>query len=107
MRWKIEVASTTLGWVEIEAEPGDLPGDIRERAKGMVEECELVPVWTEDVTVRTMRMYDADAECEQKVGSTTLYCGRHDEPMEKGLDSCARRIEDVALRIDPDQERLW
>jgi hypothetical protein len=107
VRWKIEVALTTLGWVEIEAEPEEPPGDIRERAKGMVEECELVPVWTEDVTVRTMRMYDADAACEQKVGSTTPYCSIHDQPFEKGLDVCSRRLEDVALRIDPDQERLW
>ena len=106
MRWKIEVASTTLGWVEIEAEPDDLPGDIRERAKGMVEECELVPVWTEDVTVRTMRMYDADAECEQKVGSTTPYCRVHDLPL-GATGMCEQRLADLDEERSTSQETIW
>lgn len=107
MRWRVEIASTTIGWATVESDMGETPGDVRHRARCMVEECEIIPVWTDDVTVRTMRMYDANGECEQQVGSATPYCQTHQEPMVKGLDVCLRRAEDVALRIDPDQERLW
>ena|ERR1035437_1790156 len=107
MHYKVEIEERRLGWVEVEAEPDELLGDVREKARGMVEEGELVPVWSDDSTIHTCRMYDVDAPCRQFIGSTTPYCITHELPFEKGLDVCCRRLEDVALRLDQAQEKMW
>jgi hypothetical protein len=105
--YRIEIEKTILGWVEVEAQPNEDTGDIRTRVRGAVEDDLLVPRWTDDFTILTCRMYDADAECRQEVGSLTRYCATHDEPMCEGLDCCQRRVDDLTVQEDPAQPRLW
>ena len=107
MHYKVEIEERRLGWVEVEAEPDELLGDVRERPRGMVEEGELAPIWSDDSTIHTCRMYDADAECWPFTGSTTRYCRTHDMPLEKGLDFCQQRLDDFAQRADTAQEKMW
>jgi hypothetical protein len=106
-RYRVEIEQTILGWVEVEAEVEEPPEAVRTRVQEAVEDEVLIPRWTDDFTVHTCRLYDADLPCRQQVGAMTRYCGVHDEPMVEGLDKCQRRVDDLAEQEDPAQSRLW
>jgi hypothetical protein len=86
---------------------------MRERAKEAVEDGLLLPVWEPDeIEVSAdpghgLRCYDTSAPCGKKAGWPTDYCGTHDEPLLEGLDTCQRRIDDLAQQADANQERIW
>jgi hypothetical protein len=117
MNYKVEIEECRIGFVEVErlstATGWETLSHMRERAKEAVEDGVLLPVWEQDeIEVSAdpgsgLRCYDVDAPCAQKAGWMTSYCGTHEEPMLEGLDTCQRRVDDLAQREDENQERLW
>lgn len=95
--YRVEVAQTTIGFVEIEQDPGETVEKLCQRAKEMVEEGSLTPHSTEDGTVTVLRSYDAEADCLLEHGSDPPYCSIHDSPM-KTVALCWQRVDDIAER---------
>lgn len=105
--YRVEVAQTVIGFVEVEQDPAETLERLRQRAKEMVEEGSLTPRYTDDSTISILRSYDAEASCLLERGSDPPYCSVHDSPM-KGVDLCWQRADDMSQREEASgQTWMW